>query len=1190
MKTTFNHLIAMSLMQLLGISAAWAETVSLPTAAGEYVNWNDAVLINCNVENNGANIGSTHQGSKATFTLYNPKTQRIYLSFGSGSKYEASVTVTITNANATELYRKTFAVPNTGNWDYTKTTHEARIDNLEKGELTLTFDFATEGSYAGNYGRLSLVNDDVIYADYPQIPGDNFSLPEGQYTQYSKTETGTTVPKYESGNQNIGYIKNGGIAEYTFFATQAGYYDLQMGISTYSGGTIRTTITDLVTNEIDLQQDLTIPNSSNYESQTLSLTDPITVKGPKKLRMEFVADHDSWVMNYKDVTLVKRANYGEVATEYHVSYGQNLPEAGTVSQSPSGSTLEEGTKVKFTAKPNFGYHFIKWTDAEGNDLSTDNPLALTVSGDISVLAIFEAVATYQLTLNVEGGSSSLVSITPAATVVNGKNMYEEGTVVTLVASQNEVLTFASWEDGTTNATRQITMNADTEVTALYAQGDFLAAWDLHDTNKGNPYIADYYSSEDNENASFYLRNFETGQVTSRGYWVRSEGCAVIWGDDVNYAYEFRVNSLNFTDLRVKCDLWYSYNYWEKVQGQYSTDTENWINVGEPITMTSARTTYEWTLPAEAEHQSSLYFRLLPDVNSPVLNEGASTYRPLWIDDIYFFGQGAIYDDGTAPKLVSTTPAEGATGASATGKVVLTFDEKVQITDAAVATLNDQPVSGTATGTIVTFPYTGLAYGTDYTFSLVAGSVADPAGNANTEAITLHFTTMTRPSVTKKGFDFVVGVDGTIDEAIAAANAQNSNRFRIFIPNGTYKLEGNDSNGVSSHSITRVRQTVSLIGQDRDSTTIYNNPTTGYGITQCSTINFQSGNGNYVQDLCIQNRRGVNGGQAAALHESTERNIYYHATLSGNQDTYVSGHREYFEDCIIAGSVDFICGGGDIWFERCDLQVTRKGSVLTAPSTQPTQKWGYVFNGCTVSKWQGVVYDVTESSTTTNEAADGSYSLGRPWQNSPASTFLYTKMELVSNAAGWQSMSSDKVCRFHEYGTMDKHGNAIDLSTRSIASLNPDPASDEPVLTKEQADKYTMQATLNCESDGWVPTLYTEQCVAPEVTLKGDLLSWADDPYASCYVLFKDNVYVANLTDCSYELTELGSYTVRAANEMGGLGVASAEIYFDPDGVSIFEVGADSAATTCCYDLTGRRVAAPRAGTFFVREGRIMMMK
>ncbi|MBV5342594.1 hypothetical protein JZU68_02925, partial [bacterium] len=83
----------------------------------------------------------------------------------------------------------------------------------------------------------------------------------------------------------------------------------------------------------------------------------------------------------------------------------------------------------------------------------------------------------------------------------------------------------------------------------------------------------------------------------------------------------------------------------------------------------------------------------------------------------------------------------------------------------------------------------MDYDTEYTFDFGENNVSDLGGNVLNTKINFKFTTMNRPVVTKKTFDFVVGVDGDFKAAIQAAQAVSSsgNRFVIFFPNGEYNV-------------------------------------------------------------------------------------------------------------------------------------------------------------------------------------------------------------------------------------------------------------------------------------------------------------------------------------------------------------------------------------------------------------------
>lgn len=108
-------------------------------------------------------------------------------------------------------------------------------------------------------------------------------------------------------------------------------------------------------------------------------------------------------------------------------------------------------------------------------------------------------------------------------------------------------------------------------------------------------------------------------------------------------------------------------------------------------------------------------------------------------------------------------------------------------------------------------------------------------------------------------------------------------------------------------------------------------------------------------------------------------------------------------------VDYLCGGGDHYYDHCTFVMEEEGGVITAPSTSATLKHGYVFQNCTIK-------------------GKGKYDLGRPWQNEPRCFWLNTTMEAKSTDAGWRSMGNLPT-HFYEYNSMDANGNAIDLSKR-----------------------------------------------------------------------------------------------------------------------------------------------------------------
>ena len=125
---------------------------------------------------------------------------------------------------------------------------------------------------------------------------------------------------------------------------------------------------------------------------------------------------------------------------------------------------------------------------------------------------------------------------------------------------------------------------------------------------------------------------------------------------------------------------YNYNAYQTYDVEYSLDGEEWTKFGSiTMTGTKAAASFSEQLPAAANNQAELYIRMLADKTSNV--DGASSANDGNTLTMFFItGTPQLIDDGTAPVLVSTVPADGAEGASASGKIVLTFDERVKVAD------------------------------------------------------------------------------------------------------------------------------------------------------------------------------------------------------------------------------------------------------------------------------------------------------------------------------------------------------------------------------------------------------------------------------------------------------------------------------------------------------------------------------
>ena len=478
--------------------------------------------------------------------------------------------------------------------------------------------------------------------------------------------------------------------------------------------------------------------------------------------------------------------------------------------------------------------------------------------------------------------------------------------------------------------------------------------------------------------------------------------------------------------------------------------------------------------------------------------------------------------GTAP----TKTGESVTIVNNHAVVAVSFDR--EIANNVNATINNTTVTAEGGSSTLYFTVWGLNYATNYSLNIAAGAVTDTYGNSTAAAIEVAVNVPAKAAVTAATYDYVVSTAAELQEAITAVTASNNSssatRKTIFLKNGDYNLGSSESTvqWVNAHN-------VSFIGESCDGVIIRGIST---GISN-PVLNLRYGSGFYLQDLTVKNDfdygTGSFNGVAVAIYGG-DKTIMKNVRMLSNQDTQVTGHRAYFEDCAIHGTVDFICGGGDNFYYHTDLVLENHGgNCITAPSTNSTQKWGYVFQECTIK-------GLDAAAASTNE---GSYNLGRPWQNEPRTYFLNTTMNVLPTDNGWGGMGNLPT-HFYEYNSMNASGVALDLSVRGNSSTSTNTYT--PVLSAADAAKFTVENVLG-GTDSWLPTDYTTVMAATTLSIDGTMLSWTDVTDARCYVIFKDGEYLTNQTATSFTVTDAGIYTVRAANEMGGLGTVSNRVIY-----------------------------------------------
>ncbi len=258
------------------------------------------------------------------------------------------------------------------------------------------------------------------------------------------------------------------------------------------------------------------------------------------------------------------------------------------------------------------------------------------------------------------------------------------------------------------------------------------------------------------------------------------------------------------------------------------------------------------------------------------------------------------------------------------------------------------------------------------------------------------------------YHFTVAADGsgdfrTVQEAINAVPDFRKNETRISIRKGIYKeklvLAGSKTNVV-------------LIGEDRESTVLtfddFASKKNQFGEemgTTGSTSFFVFGDGFRAENITFENSSGPVG-QAVAVRVDGDMVSFQNCHFKGFQDTlYPHGDkcRQYYRDCIIEGTVDFIFGWSTAVFDRCTI-VCKDHGFVTAPSTNEGVAYGFVFLNCKIA----------------GTAPEASFYLGRPWRPFGKSAFLYCELGGMIKPEGWDNWgktTNEKTVTFSEYKNM-----------------------------------------------------------------------------------------------------------------------------------------------------------------------------
>lgn len=296
---------------------------------------------------------------------------------------------------------------------------------------------------------------------------------------------------------------------------------------------------------------------------------------------------------------------------------------------------------------------------------------------------------------------------------------------------------------------------------------------------------------------------------------------------------------------------------------------------------------------------------------------------------------------------------------------------------------------------------------------------------------------------KKDNLITVALDGSgdftkIQDAINACPSFPYEKITVFIKNGIYN---------EKIRIPEWNTNLALIGESKENTIIsfddnFAKINTGRNSTFFTYTILVEGDDFSASNLTFKNASGDNG-QAIALSLVANRAKISNCNILGNQDTlYLSGKnaKEYFKDCYIEGTTDFIFGSATALFENCEIK-SLKNSYITAASTPQDSTFGFVFKDCKL---------------TSNSAATAVY-LGRPWRIYAKTVYINCDMGKHIKPEGWENWSKPEAEKTTFYAEYNCKGEGFQPTKRVSWSHQ---------LQKKEAENYTIENILKDSSANW----------------------------------------------------------------------------------------------------------------------------
>ncbi|KAL8101004.1 putative pectinesterase/pectinesterase inhibitor 41 [Apium graveolens] len=264
---------------------------------------------------------------------------------------------------------------------------------------------------------------------------------------------------------------------------------------------------------------------------------------------------------------------------------------------------------------------------------------------------------------------------------------------------------------------------------------------------------------------------------------------------------------------------------------------------------------------------------------------------------------------------------------------------------------------------------------------------------------------------------VVSQDGTgnftsINDALEVApnkSVASDGYFLIYVTAGVYE---------EYVIVNKKKKYVMILGDGINQTIITGNRSVVDGWTTFNSSTFAVlGQGFVGVNMTIRNTAGAIKHQAVALRNGADSSTFYSCSFEGYQDTlYVHSLRQFYRECDIYGTVDFIFGNAAAVLQNCNiyprLPLDNQFNAITAQGrADPNQDTGISIQDCNIR----AADDLASSNGATKTY------LGRPWKEYSRTIFMQSFMDNLIDSGGWREWSGDFALNTSYYAEFDNRG-------------------------------------------------------------------------------------------------------------------------------------------------------------------------